>query len=72
MTAKDIERDMKAFCKGASFITPGQLTKYLGQTNTSRVRNRFMTDVFRIEDTNKYFIPEIAVKVYQAGGEADT
>ena len=72
MTAKDIERDMKTFCKGASFITPGQLTKYLGQTNTSRVRNRFMSDAFRIEDTNKYFIPEVAEKVYQAGRREST
>lgn len=67
MTAGDIERDLKRYCKGASFITPGELSKYLGEKNTSRVRNRFMTDAFRIEGTNKYFIPEIATKIYQTG-----
>ena len=35
MTARDIENDMKASVGGASFITPGQLAKYLGQKNTT-------------------------------------
>ncbi len=67
MTAKDIERDMKAFCNGASFITPGQLTAYLGQKNTSRVRDKYMSDAFKIEGTKKYFIPEVAQRVYLSG-----
>lgn len=67
MTAKDIERDMKASVGGASFISPGQLARYLGQKNTSRVRERFMKEAFRIEGTSKYFIPEIAKAVYEQG-----
>lgn len=66
MTAKDIERDMKASVGGASFITPGQLAKYLGQKNTSRVR-KYVEDAFRIEGTKKYFIPEVAQAVYYSG-----
>lgn len=69
MTARDIERDMKTACGGASFITPGQLAKYLGQKNTSRVRERYMKDSFRIEGTNKYFIPEVAKAIYYEGQE---
>jgi len=67
MTAKEIELDMKSFVTGASFITPGQLARYLGQKNTSRVREKYMKDVFKIEGTTKYFIPEVAKSVYQHG-----
>lgn len=67
MTAKDIEQDMKASVDGASFITPGQLAKYLGQKNTSRVRERYMRDTFKIEGTKKYFIPEVARAIYNSG-----
>lgn len=67
MTARDIERDMKTACGGASFITPGQLAKYLGQKNTSRVRDRYMKSAFRIEGTKSYFIPEVAKAVYESG-----
>lgn len=64
MTARDIERDLKAAVDGASFISPGQLAKYLGQKNTTRVRERYLKDIFRLEGTNKYFIPEIAKVLY--------
>lgn len=67
MTAKDIERDMKASVGGASFISPGELAKYLGQKNTSRVRKKYMNDAFKIEGTKKYFIPEVAKAVYYSG-----
>ena len=67
MTAKDIEQDMKASVGGASFITPGQLAKYLGQKNVTRIKNKYMRDVFRIEGTKKYFIPEIAKILYYNG-----
>lgn len=67
MTVKDIERDMKSSVGGASFITPGQLAKYLGEKNTTRVRERYMKDSFQIEGTKKYFIPEVARAVYAAG-----
>lgn len=67
MTARDIEQDMKASVNGASFITPGQLAKYLGQKNTSRVREKYMKDTFKIEGTKKYFIPEVARSIYNSG-----
>ena len=67
MTAKDIEQDMKAYVGGASFISPGQLAKYLGQKNISRVRERYMRDTFKIEGTKKYFIPEVAKAIYNSG-----
>ena len=67
MTARDIERDMKASVDGASFITLGQLAKYLGQKNTTRIKNKYMKDVFRLEGTKKYFIPEVAKALYYSG-----
>ncbi len=67
MTARDIEQDMKQFVNGASFITVGQLAKYLGQKNTSRVREKYMRDVFKLEGTKKYFIPEVARSIYNSG-----
>lgn len=67
MTARDIERDMKASVDGASFITPGQLAKYLGQKNTTRVRNKYLKNSFRLEGTKKYFIPEVAQALYSSG-----
>lgn len=67
MTAREIEQDMKASVGGASFISPGELAKYLGQKNTSRVRQKYMKDAFKIEGTKKYFIPEVAKAVYYSG-----
>ena len=67
MTARDIEQDMKASVDGASFITPGQLAKYLGQKNTTRVRERYMKEAFKLEGTKKYFIPEVAKALYNSG-----
>ena len=67
MTAREIEQDMKQFVNGASFITVGQLAKYVGQKNTSRVREKYMKDVFKLEGTKKYFIPEVARSIYNSG-----
>ena len=67
MTARDIERDMKASLDGASFITPSQLAHYLGQKNTTRVKNKYLKDVFRLEGTKKYFVPDVAKAIYASG-----
>ena len=67
MTAREIEQDMKTFVNGASFITPGELAKYLGQKNTTRVRNKYLKNAFRLEGTKKYFIPEVAQAWYSSG-----
>ena len=66
MTQRDIENDMKKSVGGASFITPGELARYLGEKNTSRVREKYLADLNKIEGTKKYFIPEVARNVYQA------
>ena len=64
MTLRDIENDMKKSVNGASFITPAELAKWLGQKNVSRIRKRYMGEAFRIEGTNKYFIPEVAKSIF--------
>ena len=66
MTAREIENDMKKSVGGASFITPGELARYLGEKNTSRVREKYLANLNKIEGTKKYFIPEVARNVYQA------
>ena len=60
MTARDIENDMKAAVGGASFITPGQLAKYLGQKNTTRAyyRKRLL---IQIAEDKKEIMAEIKV-----------
>lgn len=67
MTAKDIEHDLKNFIGGGSFVTPGKLAQYLGQKNTSRVRERYMQNAFRLEGTKSYFVPDIAKSIYLQG-----
>ncbi len=67
MIQRELENDMKKFVGGGSFISPGELTRYLGQKNTSRIREQFMDGAFRIEGTKKYFIPEVARNIYQSG-----
>lgn len=64
MTARDIENDMKKSVGGASFITPGEVARFLGEKNTSRVREKYMADLQKIEGTKKYFIPEVARNIY--------
>ena len=64
MTAKQIENDMKQFA-GGSFITPGKLARYLGQKNTTRVKEKYLSGLPTIEGTKAYFIPEVADKVHQ-------
>lgn len=66
MTAREIENDMKKSVGGASFITPGKLAQYLGEKNPSRVREKYLSELARIEGTNKYFIPEVARQIYYA------
>ena len=67
MTTKDIERDLKNFVDGGSFIRPGELAKYLGQKNTQRVKEKYLAGVFKIENTCSYFIPEVAKNIYTSG-----
>lgn len=67
MTAREIENDMKKSVNGASFITPTELASWLGQKNISRIRHKYMGDAFRIEGTNKYFLPDVAKNVFYQG-----
>lgn len=67
MTARDIEDDLRKSVNGASFITPKQLATWLGQKNIYRTKQRYMNDSFRIEGTNKYFLPEVAKNVFYQG-----
>ena len=64
MTVRDIERDMKQFVSGSSFITPGKLAQYLGQKNTTRVKEKYLSNVFALDGTKSYFIPDVAKSIY--------
>lgn len=67
MTQKEIERDMKNFTDGASFIRIGQLAKYLGQKNVNRVKEKYTKDAFKLDGSPSYFIPDIAKNIFRAG-----
>ena len=67
VTSKDIEKDLKSYVGGGSFIKIGQLASYLGQKNTNRVRKKYTTDAFKLEGTPSYFIPDIAKNIYKSG-----
>ena len=67
MTLKEIEKDMKSYCGGSSFIRIGQLASYLGQKNTNRVREKYTKDAFKLNDSPSYFIPDIAKNIFRAG-----
>ena len=67
MTLKDIERDMKNFTNGASFIRIGQLAAYLGQKNVNRVKEKYTKDAFKLDGSPSYFIPDIAKNIFKAG-----
>ena len=64
MTARDIENDLKRHVHGASFITPTELASLLNQKNISRIKHKYMDDAFRIEGTNKFFLPDVAKNVF--------
>lgn len=66
MTARDIERDMRASVSGAGFISKGELARYLGQKNPDRVKE-YLQDAFRLPNTKKYFIPDVAQSIYMSG-----
>lgn len=67
MTLKEIEKDMKEFTGGSSFIRIGQLASYLGQKNTNRVREKYTKDAFKLNDSPSYFIPDVAKNIFRAG-----
>lgn len=64
MTARDIENDMKRSIGGASFITLGQITKYMGVKNTQRVKRDYLDDLEKV-DGKRYFVPDVARRIYQ-------
>lgn len=67
MTLKEIEKDMKEFTGGSSFIRIGQLASYLGQKNTNRVREKYTKDAFKLDNSPSYFIPDVAKNIFRAG-----
>lgn len=64
MVKSDLIRDMKSFTSGASFISVTELTKYLGQSNQTRIKNRYLSGLQPVAG-KKYFIPEVAEKVME-------
>lgn len=66
MVKSDLIRDMKSFTSGASFISVTELTKYLGQSNQTRIKNRYLSGLKPVAG-KKYYIPEVAEKVLEVG-----
>lgn len=57
MDQKTIEKDMKRFTGGASFITVQQLSKYLGKSRNTTQR---LVEAVPAVEGRLYFIPDIA------------
>lgn len=67
MTLKEIEKDLKEYTGGSSFIRIGQLSSYLGQKNRNRVKEKYTKDAFKLDGSPSYFIPDIAKNIFRAG-----
>ncbi len=61
MDKTSIKREMQMFVGGGSYITVRELSKFLGQTNDSRVKNRYLRGLERIGKS--YFIPDVAERL---------
>lgn len=66
MVKSELVRDMKSYTGGASFISVTELTKYLGQSNQTRIKNRYLSGLKSVAG-KKYYIPEVAEKVLEVG-----
>lgn len=75
MTAKEIERDLKAYCNGASFIRPGELAMCMGYVRTKKDGSRvgrtdkvkkFLIGAGKPTGAALYFIPDVAKNIYMA------
>ncbi len=59
MTKQEIIRSMQKASTTQGFITASQFARYMGRTNISKCKERYLTGLDRI-DNKYYFIPEVA------------
>lgn len=71
MTSKEVAIQLQDFCGGSSFCTCRQVTKFLGQTNDNRVKQRYLHGLPRLSGTKSYFISDVAKRLYNETVYAD-
>ena len=63
MERQELIRAMMHSVGGASFITCTEVTRFLGLTNNTRVRDKYLRDLDRVG--RGYFIPDVARKIHE-------
>ena len=64
MEYRDLVRDMRRHCDGASFITISQLAAYMDQSHAQSVKHKYLRGLDAVE--GKYFwIPDVAKAIYE-------
>lgn len=63
MERQELIRAMMNHVGGASFITNTEVTRFLGLTNNTRVKNKYLIGLDRVG--RGYFIPDVARKIHE-------
>lgn len=56
---KDLENELKKYSKNSCFISASEVGRFVGDSNTYRVRSTYLSNLSRLNGT-LYFIPEVA------------
>ena len=65
MEKQDLKRSLSSHVGGGMFITAAELTSFMGysRANAQRIRNEYLTGLDRVG--TKYFIPDVATRIYE-------
>lgn len=66
MTKQELERSLQKAAKGKGCITCKELCEWLGLSNASRVKTKYLSGLEPIAG-KKYFIPDVAKNLYERG-----
>ena len=59
MNKQEIVRKMEQASKTQGFITAAQFTRFMGRSNVTKCKDKYLTGLERI-DGKYYFIPDVA------------
>lgn len=64
MTRHEIQKSLEAHAKGSACIGLKEICEWLGVSNQTRVKERYLSDLEYVAG-KKYFIPEVARNIYE-------
>ena len=70
MERRELIRSMMHSVDGASFITCTEVTRFLGLTNNTRVKKKYLIGLDRVG--RGYFIPDVATRIHERMQEEKT